>query len=266
MTTDTRTQRAARLLADQFRDRTRFSLDEESAPRNVDEAYAVQAAFQEIMSQDRGPIAGYKIAYTTAAIQQSAGSSEPGAGVILAKNIYHSPSTLQSADYLRLGIECEVAARLGRDLPASGAPYNRHQVAEAVDAIMPAFEVIDGGRGSEIEDRQARLLASIATNISNAGIVLGSPVADWRKVDLAASSGSMTINGELVGEGHGSDVMGHPLEPLVWLANMLAKRGKSLSAGTVVITGSIVTPKFLSPGDVATVALEGIGEASLKVT
>ena len=264
MSTETRIQRAARLLAGQYRDRTRFSLDEESAPRTVDEAYAVQEAFQEIISQARGPVAGYKIAYTTATMQQNSGASEPGAGVILAKNIYYSPPTLESADYLRLGIECEVAARLGKDLPASRAPYNRDQIAEAVDAIMPAFEVIDG-RGSEIQDRQARLHASIATNISNAGIVLGSPVADWRKVDLAASRASMTINGELVGEGHGSDVMGHPLEPLVWLANMLAIRGKSITAGTVVITGSIVTPKFLNSGDVATVAIEGIGEARLKV-
>ena len=59
--------------------------------------------------------------------------------------------------------------------------------------------------------------------------------------------------------------MGHPLEPLVRLANMLAKRGKGLTAGTVVITGSIVTPKFLHQGDEATVAIEGIGEASLRV-
>ena len=58
---------------------------------------------------------------------------------------------------------------------------------------------------------------------------------------------------------------GHPLEPLVWLANMLAERGKGLTAGTVIITGSIVTPKFLNPGDVASVAIEGIGEASLEV-
>ena len=264
MSTETRIQRAARLLAAQYRDKQPYSWDEESAPRTVEEAYAVQEAFQQIMAQDRGSIFGYKIAYTTATIQQNAGVSEPGAGVILAKNVYHSPATLQSADYLHLGIECEVAVRIGEDLAASRAPYNRDQIAEVVDAVMTAFEVIDG-RGSEIQDRQARMLASIATNISNAGVVLGPQVADWRQVDLARSRGSMTINGELVGEGHGSDVMGHPLEPLVWLANMLAKRGKGLTAGTVVITGSIVTPKFLNPGDEATVAIESIGEASLKV-
>ena len=184
MPTGTRIQRAARLLADQYRERTPFSLDEDSAPRTVDEAYAAQEAFQDIMSQARGPIAGYKIAYTTAIMQQTSEVSEPAAGVILAKNVYDSPTTLQIADYSRLGIECEVAARIGNDLPASRAPYNRDQIAQAVDAIMPALEVIEG-RSSQIRDPQARALASIATNISNAGVVLGSPVADWRKVDLA---------------------------------------------------------------------------------
>ena len=265
MSTETRLQRAARLLAQQYRDKRPFSFDLQSAPRTLEEAYDVQEAFQNILVPTHGPIAGYKLAMTSVAMQQHAGATEPRAGLVLANNIYHSPATLDSSDYVRLGVECEVAARLGSDLPASGAPYNRASISMAVDAVMPAFEVIDS-RGSEIEDPRARMLASIATNISNAGVVLGPPVTDWREVDLPSSRGSMTINGELVGEGLGSDVMGHPLEPLVWLANMLAGQGKGLTAGMVVITGSIVTPKFLNPGDVATVAIEGIGEANLTVT
>jgi len=35
----------------------------------------------------------------------------------------------------------------------------------------------------------------------------------------------MDINGENVGYGRGSDVMGHPLEPLTWLTNKLAEQG-----------------------------------------
>jgi 2-keto-4-pentenoate hydratase len=34
----------------------------------------------------------------------------------------------------------------------------------------------------------------------------------------------MAINGQVVSEGLGSDIKGHLFEPLVWLANMLAKR------------------------------------------
>ena len=75
----------------------------------------------------------------------------------------------------------------------------------------------------------------------------------------------MTINGEIVGEGHGSDVMGHPLEPLAWLANKLAEQGLGLSAGMVIITGSIVSPKPLKAGDSASIMIEGLGGADINV-
>jgi 2-keto-4-pentenoate hydratase len=76
----------------------------------------------------------------------------------------------------------------------------------------------------------------------------------------------MTVNGEVVGEGHGSDVMGHPLEPVAWLANTLAKRGKSLSSGMIILTGSFAPPVFLKSGDSASVSIAGLGEAHLEVT
>ena len=76
----------------------------------------------------------------------------------------------------------------------------------------------------------------------------------------------MVINGAVVGEGHGSDVMGHPLEALVWLANMLATRGTSLSQGMIVMTGSIVATKFVNPGDVVTLSVDGLGEVRLSVS
>jgi 2-keto-4-pentenoate hydratase len=60
--------------------------------------------------------------------------------------------------------------------------------------------------------------------------------------------------------------MGHPLEPLAWLANLLAERGKALQAGMTVITGSIITPKPVKAGDTATIAIDGLGEARVTVS
>jgi 2-keto-4-pentenoate hydratase len=76
----------------------------------------------------------------------------------------------------------------------------------------------------------------------------------------------MRINGEQVGQGRGADVMGHPLEPLAWLANLLVERGKALHAGMTVITGSIITPQPVKAGDTATIAIEGLGEAQVIVS
>jgi 2-keto-4-pentenoate hydratase len=230
----------------------------------IPEAYAVQREYLKFLAEVQGKVAGYKLAYTTATMQQRAGWHEPCAGALMATTIYHSPATLKGTSYRRLGMECEVAVELAADLPASGAPYTRDSVSEAVGAVMAAFEVIDM-RLPEGMDGLERTLTSVATNISNAGAVLGPRVTDWRGLDLAAARGWATINDVEVGSGYGSDVMGHPFEPLAWLANKLAGEGQDLPKGTIVITGSIVPPKFLEPGDQAKVAVEGLGEAILVV-
>jgi len=129
---------------------------------------------------------------------------------------------------------------------------------------MTAFEVVDNRR-TQGQDTQTQLLTTISSNILNAGVVLGQPVSDWQGINLPGCRGYMEINGELVGEGMGADVMGHPLEPLAWLANALADQGRELKAGMVVITGSIVSPKWLVAGDSALIEIEGLGKAELSV-
>ena len=75
----------------------------------------------------------------------------------------------------------------------------------------------------------------------------------------------MRINGEVVGEGDGRDVLGHPLDALAWLASTLAAQGKALSQGMVVMTGSVVATKFVSQGDRVQLAMDGLGEVELSI-
>ncbi len=256
---------AASVLLGQFHRKEKYLLEGDLLPESIDEAYRVQVGYQDSLVGDFGSVAGYKIAYTTTALQQSSGISESVAGVILARNVRHSPAVLNSSEFLQPGIECEVGVLLGSDLPASGVPYDRDSVSEAVESVMTAFEVVDNRR-TQGQDTRTQLLTTIASNILNAGVVLGEPVSDWRAIPLADCRGYMEINGELVGEGQGSDVMGHPLEPLAWLANTLAAQGRELKAGMVVITGSIVSPKWLAAGDSAVIEIEGLGKAELSVS
>ena len=237
------------------------------APMDEAEAYAVQRVFIGRLADEAGGggIGGYKIAYTNAVMRERSGISAPCSGLMLAANVRDSPAALSAADYVRLGIECEVAVGLGADLPADGAPYSRESASDAVAWLAASFELVDGRPASDGGASDNPALRAIATNISNAGAVLGERVTDWRGLDLASSRGAMRVNGETVGEGVGADVMGHPLEPLAWLANSLAKRGESLKAGMIVLTGSFAPPFMLNVGDAASVYIEGLGEARLTV-
>ena len=261
---ESRNQQAAQFLFDGHAARDPYRpIPEEFAPRTITEAYAMQDAYHGLITGGRGPIAGYKIALTTPVMQRMVGFNEPCAGAVFANGVYQSPATIKGAEYVRLGAECEVAVLLNRDMPAASAPYDLASAAEAVGALMPAFELVDD-RAADYSD--LFFLGVVADNTWNAGVVLGPQVTAWRDIDLATARGAMVINGQQAGEGTGGDVMGHPLEALAWLANTLAARGKSLSQGMIVMTGSIVTTKFLNTGDTATVSIDGLGEAKLTVT
>ncbi|MFQ6027086.1 MAG: 2-keto-4-pentenoate hydratase [Dehalococcoidia bacterium] len=255
----------ARELYQLYRQRNPFPpLPEPFASGTVEDAYPIQEEYLKLLIADQGEVVGYKLAYTTQTMQQIAGWDQPCAGALLSNTICPSPARLEGANYQRLGIECELAVQLGSDLPAEAAPYDREKVSQYVGAVMPAFEVIDI-RVQEGLSGKERTLISVATNISNAGAVLGAAVTDWRQIDLPGLHCQLKINGEEAGEGYGSEVMGHPLEPLVWLANWRARQGLGLSQGSIVITGSIIAPRFLNPGDRAVLTMTGLGEVHLTV-
>jgi len=235
------------------------------APTTEADAYEVQRGFIERLAATKGSLGGYKIAYTSAVMRESRGISGPCSGRMFADTIVSAPASLRAADFVNLAIECEVAVRLASDVPAAAAPYTRASITPHIEALMVAFELVDR-RGAPPPEGADPAIAAIVTNISNGGAVLGPSVRDWQQLDLASARGTVTINGALRGEGLGSDVMGHPVEALVWLANALATRGESLSAGDVVITGSIVPPIPLAAGDVAVVAVDGLGEARIDVS
>ncbi|MCH9672963.1 MAG: fumarylacetoacetate hydrolase family protein [Gammaproteobacteria bacterium] len=238
---------------------------EEVRPTSIDDAYAIQEQFLALREADGDVLSGYKLAYTTATMQNRSGLKEPALGRIFEHTIHTGVATLNASDYVRVGLECEIAVRLSDPLTADGGPYDRDKVSQAVGSVMAAIEIIDSRAPEDMADDE-RALMGVSANIWNAGIVLGPQITRWREIDLESVHGSVHVNHELAGEGYGRDVMGHPLEPLAWLANTLAKRGRSLEAGTIIITGSIVAPQFLTEGDEAVVSIDELGEAVLRIT
>jgi 2-oxo-3-hexenedioate decarboxylase/2-keto-4-pentenoate hydratase len=256
------TRQKAERIVELFRSRRPTKiLPAEMYPANLDEAYAIRRAFQDIEeASGRGVIAGYKIGLTTPVMQRLCGIDEPCYGAIFAQELHHHRAALSTRDYCRVGVETEIALRLGADLPGGG---NFEQVAAAVESCMPAIELIE-----DLGYDYGRLdaAAMVAANVWNAGVVLGSPTTDWRSVDLARVIARLSINGEEIGRGRGSDVMGHPLNALVWLANKLAGAGTPLRRGMIVMTGSIVPIQHPVAGDQVVVEISGLGTAELAVT
>ena len=252
-------QQKAERIVELFRSRQPVEiLPAEVYPATLDEAYSIRRAFQEIEeTKGRGPIAGYKIGLTTPVMQKLCGVDEPCYGAIFAGEVHHARAELDAEDYCRIGVETEIALRLGGDLPYGG---DCRLVAAAVESCMAAIELIE-----DLRHDYSRLdaAAMVAGNVWNAGVVLGTPVTDWRALDLAQVTARLSISGREIGSGGGSDVMGNPLNALAWLADKLAAAGTPLRRDMIVMTGSMVPIQYPGAGDRVLVEIPGLGTAEL---
>jgi 2-oxo-3-hexenedioate decarboxylase/2-keto-4-pentenoate hydratase len=247
---------ATRFIDEAHTTRARYqNLPEAIAPASVAEAYAGQAALVELWTPKLGPVAGLKIATTTKVMQALMGIDHPCMGTIFTKRIWTAPAQIKKADFINVRIECELAVRLGRDLPKAAEPYTRESVRGAVKEVMAAFELIE----DRFADYKAtKALTLIVDNAWGGGIVIGPPKAVPADFELNGIQGTLKSNGKLVGEGKTDDPMG----ALAWLANQAVACNRPMTAGMVVITGSCIATLDIAPGEQLDFALAGVGEVS----
>ena len=229
------------------------------APNSEAEGYLVQNALHGCLMADYGVRVGYKIGCTSPVMQQYLAIPHPCYGGVFARGVHDTGVSLASGDFVRVGVECEIAVRLGRDLSLSQAPFTADTVGYAVEAYLPAIEIVD----DRYQEWQSLGLPTlVADDFFAAGCVLGKPVARTAAPALLSVVGRAIISGVEAGQGTGADVLGHPLNALAWLADRLAASGKHLGAGEIVLTGSLVKTVWLKPGDSVSMELEGLGSVN----
>jgi 2-keto-4-pentenoate hydratase len=252
----------ARRTVELFRSRQPIEiLPADLYPANLDEAYAIRRAFQEIEeTEGRGAVAGYKIGLTTPVMQRLCGVGEPCYGAIFTTRGPSPPGRIGSRRLL------PPRGRNRDCLSAGRGPAARRRSGEigaAVESCMAAIELIED---LHYDYKRLDAAAMVAGNVWNAGVVLGTPVTDWRTRDLARATARLSINGQEIGSGNGGDVMGHPLNALAWLADKLAAAGTPLRRGMIVMTGSMVPIQYPMAGDRVLVEVSGLGSAELVLS
>jgi len=227
-------------------------------PKDEAEAYAIQSAVHRLIARSRfGEVAGYKVGCATPVMQKYLGIRQPCFGAVFAGTMYPSGAALRHETFFQIGVEGALAVRLGRDLSATEGPYDARKVEDAVRSYMPAIEVVD----NRYEDWHTVDTATlIADDFFAAASVLGEPVSRQDVADVARLSGVATVNGSEVGRCRSSDIMGHPLNAVAWLANALIGQRDSLKVGDTVLLGGLTQTRWLEVGDTATFQLEGLGD------
>jgi len=234
-------------------------------PKTPAEAYDVQDGLVDrLLAHYGGRTIGYKIACTNVTAQRQLNVDAPFAGRLLSAfffdSVVESPARVDASKFFMRVVEAEFAFEMARDLPPTAAPRSRQEIAAAVKGVIPGIEIVDSRFDGWTTIGAPSL---IADNACNAAWVKGRLLTDWQSIDLAAQAVRVTVNGKLLREGTGSNVLGHPLNALEWLVNSLSARGLGLKSGQYVTTGVTTVVYMAERGDHITADFGPVGAVDL---
>ncbi len=241
-------------------ERERKAIDPPAAQGTLSaaDAYRIQMINVERSVAAGRKIVGRKVGLTSLAMQKMLGVDEPDFGHLF------DDMMLANGDECRVGtlmlprIEPEIAFVLARELRGPGV--TRADVMAAAEYVTPALEIID----TRIRDWKISLVDTIADNASSARVVLGAEKSSPTACDLAKVGMTLEKNGIAVESGVGAAVLGHPAEPVAWLANKIAEFGQTLAAGSIIIPGALCRAVDVAAGDSIVARYEHLGSVSVR--
>ena len=183
----------------------------------------------------------WKVGFAAPEMLKRLDVSGPLIGFLTRKALVHSGSNVSLAGWAKPMAEPEIAVHVGRDVPAGA----EHAVAKAAIAgISPAIEIADVTEPPEdperilsgnIYQRQVVLAGAAPARAGSAANGLVCRVLR-RGREFARTSDPQANTGKWV------DIVRH-------VADVLAAFGERLRGGEIIITGSVVPPIAIEPGE-----------------
>lgn len=146
-----------------------------------------------------------------------------------------SGAILSGPGFRYRGLEAEISFLLGEDLPPRSTPYSREEVIGAIASCHPAIEVLES---AFIDPTAANKLSALADLQTHGAFIHGPACANWKDIDFATETVTLSIDGAVRVERTGSNTSGDLLRLLPYLANEGAARTGGLKAGQWITTGS----------------------------
>lgn len=202
--------------------------------------------------------AGWKLGYTCEAMRRQMNISQPNAA-----QVYSDWIAAKSTDIRRLvhpRVEPEVCITMGEvvrwsDLHALPTNEQTDFVQHRVESAACALEVVD----SVWEDYRFTWAENTADGSSAAGAIIGDAIPNLQvlgelEVRLTVDSSGLNDSGldnSVSVSGHSRDVLGNPINAVVWLVHHLDQVGETLLPGELVLTGGITSSVEFPLGSVA---------------
>lgn len=248
---------AQELLACEAERREREPFTDEWPELDVDTAYRIQDANLEKRLARGEKLIGVKLGLTSEAKQKRMGVYAPFVAWLTDAMVMELGDPVPQDRLIHPRIEPEIVFIMKDRLEGPGV--TRESAMAAVGTIRSGAEVID----SRYRNFRFKAGDVIADNASSAAFVMGEQDFAVADVDLLNEKVEVFSDGELQHTGTGEDVQGHPGEALALAANDLARRGKAIEPGMIVLTGGITDAVFSPPGGRTDVKFSTMGSITI---
>ncbi len=238
------------------RDTTKITDDHPTM--DMEDAYSVQYAIRARKIARGGRVVGLKAGLTSRAKMKQMNVSEPSYGFLADYFAVQDGGEVNCAELIHPRVEPEIAFVTKAALKGPGCHIGA--VLAATDFVVPAIEIID----SRYRDFKFDLVSVVADNASSSRFVLGGRMTPIEDLDLRTLGIVLEKNGSPVAIAASAAVLGHPAASVAMLANLLARRGEEIPAGTLVLTGGATEAIAVAPGDAMTLRIQSLGTVSVR--
>lgn len=225
----------------------------------IDDAYAIQQEGLKINLNNGLTVVGRKIGITSRGMMKLLNCDSPDFGYLLSNTeVTEDNPFIRSSMNVPI-VEGELCFIFEEDLP------NRHVNSEDIininPYVVPSFEICD----ARYPSWKVTILDTISDNAGAAMFKLGKDKKRLNEINPFNIGMVMEKNGSLVGSGAGVEVMGSPINSIVWLANKLFDYGTHIKAGDVVLSGAIIAADPANQGDNYKMSMDGFEPIYLEV-
>ena len=236
---------------------------------SLDDAYCSQAKYVALLGDTMGVPVGYKVGFTGAALQERFAIDRPATGVLFDSMFVESGGSIGLDFGYRPMIEPDLMVVV-RDEGIMDATTEL-EVAEHLRSVHAFMELpaLQFGPDEKITGAGLTTINIVATKM-----VQGPPVPVQATPEFVRALAEMETvftdeTGEVIQAAPGSNLLGNPLQVVLWLVEEMARRGTPLQAGDRLSLGA---PGKLFPlkegGKTYTYTLKGLpgGPTSVSVT
>lgn len=198
---------------------------------------------------------GWKVGFGAPAGLAHLGIDRPLVGFLTDGGLVADGAEVAIGDWAAPVLEPELAVELADDVPGD-APWEA--VRDAIGGVSAAIELAD------VSPPPVDVRAILAGNIFHRHVALGP--ADRSRRDGSGVTGRVLRNGVEAARTDDPEAnTGEIVEVVRLTAELLAAVGERLRAGDVVLTGSVVPPVAVAPGDHLAVELSPVGALTLRL-